>query len=333
MSKRSLILIAAAISLLFVSVMWQFAEPKIYFWAERVAATIFGKPFNQTSTQDPRGIPMQIYNTGETHYNPLFIAHDAQDANVSRRMGAKPDRFILLSDWLLENIVEMDSIALIQYDFDYPKYKQKAPWSSALTQAVTMNAIAARAGMERNLQMLNLARKMLESLKPGAAGLSYALSDSVVWFMEYPAQTPYYALSGMLTTLLELYYYYDQTRDPLAMELFNHGYNAVLQKLPEFDYHGYSYYDLNGSKAGRGYHQRHIKQLGRLMEIRDHNVLRYYRNRWQHADSYPVLWQMLFNPRPKRIAAFTLSFLALACLLYLLLAATQKSGKIDPEHS
>jgi hypothetical protein len=59
MSKRSLILIAAAISLLFVSVMWQFAEPKIYFWAERVAATILGKPFNQTSTQDPRGIPMQ----------------------------------------------------------------------------------------------------------------------------------------------------------------------------------------------------------------------------------------------------------------------------------
>lgn len=333
MPKRLFILIAAAISLLFVSVLWQAAEANIYNLVEKVAANVFGRPFNQTSTRDAAGIPMQTYNTGETHYNPLFIASEAQEANLQRRLGGSPDRFILLTDWLLENVTVMDSIALMQYTFPYPKYNLEAPWSSALTQAFCMNALIARAGMDRNLETLAIAEKMLNSLRPGYAGLSYAITDSIIWFMEYPAETPHYALSGMMNTLLELHAYHDLTRDPLALELFNAGFYALLLKLPEFDYHGYSYYDLNGNKAGRGYHQRHIKLLSKLMDIRQDSILLYYRNRWQRADSYPVVWQMIYNPRPKRIAAFTLSFLALTALLYLLLVWTQRSEKSDPEHS
>lgn len=333
MSKKIILLIACTLSLLFVSVLWQFAEPNIYYLAESIAAKVFGKPFNQTNTTDDQGIPMVIYNNGETHYNPLFIARDAVAANVERQLEDKPGNFVLLTDWLLKNVVVQDSIALMQYTFSFPKYNQEAPWSSALTQAVAMNAIAARAGMERNIETLDIARKMLYSLVPGKAGLSYAISDTIIWFMEYPAETPYYALSGMMNTVIHLHDYYELTRDPLAKKLYEAGRNAVLLKIPEFDYHGYSYYDLNGSKTGRGYHQGHIKRLNRLLEIEDDSILRYYRDRWQRADSYPVIWQMLFNPRPKRIAAFTLSFLALAALLYLLLVWTQRSEKNDPEHS
>jgi hypothetical protein len=333
MSKKMFLLIAAAISLLFVSVLWQAAEANIYALVEKTTANIIGRPFNQTPTRDAAGIPMQIYSTGETHYNPLFIASEAQEANLQRRLGGSPERFILLTDWLLDNVTVMDSIALMQYTFPYPKYKQEVPWSSALTQAFSMNALAMRAGMERNLETLAIAEKMLHSLRPGYAGLSHAIADSIIWFMEYPAQTPYYALSGMMNTLLELHAYHDLTRDPLALDLFNAGFNALLLKLPEFDYHGYSYYDLSGNKAGRGYHQRHIKLLNKLMDVKRDSTLLHYRNRWQRADSYPVVWQMLFNPRPKRVAAFSLSFLALTALLYLLLVWTQRSGKSDPEHS
>ena len=333
MSKKLILLLASLISLLFVSVVWQVAEIQIYSVAEQLKAGIFGSPFNQTTVRDEQNIPMQLYNNGEKHYNPLFIASEALKANDRRKLGADSDVFITLTNKLLSQIVLRDSLAFLSYDFDYPKYNQKAPWASALTQSVGMNALAARAGMDRDLQTLTIAEKMLNSLKPGKGGLSFALSDSSTWFMEYPADEPYYSLSGMMSTLLHLHKYYELTRNPLAMELFEAGFSALKSKLPEFDYHGYSYYNLAGDKAGRMYHKRHIMLLRKLMELKQDPVLLAYRERWQRADSYPVIWQMLLNPRPRRIAAFMLSFLALAALLYLLLAWSHRSGKIDPEHS
>ena len=169
--------------------------------------------------------------------------------------------------------------------FDYPKYNQKAPWASALTQSVGMNALAARAGMDRDLQTLTIAEKMLNSLKPGKGGLAFALSDSSTWFMEYPADEPYYSLSVMMSTLLHLHKYYELTRNPLAMELFEAGFSALKSKLPEFDYHGYSYYNLAGDKAGRMYHKRHIMLLRKLMELKQDPVWRPYRPRWTRAHS------------------------------------------------
>ncbi|MCK9556425.1 MAG: D-glucuronyl C5-epimerase family protein [Candidatus Cloacimonetes bacterium] len=333
MPKKYIIIIACVVSLLFVSVVWQVAETKIYSMAEQLAATIFGRPFNQLTVRDEQNIPMQLYNDGEKHYNALFIASEALDENDRRLLGEGSEHFVTLTDKLLDMVSIRDSIPYLYYDFDYPKYNQKAPWASALTQSVGMNALANRAGMDRNLEVLGIAENMLRSLDPDVADLSIALSDSSIWFMEYPAETPYFSLSGMMSTLLHLHKYQELTKNPLAQELFDKGFCALTAKLPEFDYHGYSYYNLDGTKAGRMYHQRHIMLLGKLLEIRQDKVLRYYRDRWQHADSLPIIWQMLLNPRPRRIAAFVLSFLALTALLYLLLAWTQKSGKSDPEHS
>lgn len=333
MPKKHLIIVSLIVSLLFISLLWQVAEPQVYAVAEVVRAKVFGKPFNQIYIQDKNGIPMQWYSNGDKEYNPLFIASEAQELNIERKLGGNPQRFIQLTDWLIKNTVVNDSVAYMYYHFSYPKYKQEAPWISALTQSVGMNAFADRAAMDRNIETLSIAEKLLYSLKPNVTGVSVALSDSSIWFMEYPHEKPYFALSGMMSTLLELNKYYHSTGNPFAKELFDKGYRALIEKLPEYDYHGYSYYDLAGTKAGRGYHQRHIKKLSNLMEIKPHNTLLYYRNRWQRSDSYPVLWQMLFNPRPLRITAFFLSFLALAVFVYLLLAWTQRKGKNDLEHN
>lgn len=333
MSRKSLAIMSGLISLLFISVIWQFAETDIHAFVEQSWGKISGRPFNQISTQDADGIPMQLYSNGEKHYNPLFIANEAKEEYYRSRNLGQEERFIQLTDWLLKHGVETDSTYFLNYDFDLKAYQQKQPWQSALAQAVVMNVLAHRASVDRDIKTYSKAIKTLNTLKPDQSHLSYAISDSSYWYMEYPASEPHYVLNGMIGVLMELNYYHHYTKDPLAMELFDKGYNALLEKLPLFDYHGYSRYDLSGMKAGRMYHKKHILQLAQLNEVRPSNTLLYYQKRWQKADSYPVLWQMLMNPRPKRVIAFLLPFLLLWEVSFFALAGRRKTEQNDPEDS
>lgn len=333
MTRKHIAILSLCISLLFISVIWQFAETEIHAIAEQSLAKITGRPFHQVSLEDAKGIPMQLYSSKEKHYNPLFIARDAKTEYLMRQDPAHAERFVLLTDWLLAHGVETDTTYYVNYDFDFPVYAQTEPWQSALAQSVLMNALALRASYERDLEIYTKAIKAFNTLMPTVSHLSVALSDSSYWYMEYPAPEPYYVLNGMIGVLLELDHYHSLTKDPLAQELFDKGYNALLLKLPSYDFWGYSRYDLSGMKAGRMYHQTHIKQLSRLQEIRPSQTLVYYRDRWHKADSYPVLWQMLLNPRPKRIIAFVLPFILLWAAIYFILAASHKTTQNDPEHS
>lgn len=333
LNKKHIILLSALFSLLFVSAIWQFAEADIYRGIEKLRASLLGSTFNQTTVYDDEGIPMQLYNNKERHYNPLFIAREAQQANLRRLNGEDKQDFVKLTDWLLANMVQTDSTAVVQYHFPFPEYAQSVPWSSALAQAVSISVLLERAAMDRDMQIYDTARRGLYSLQPGKAGLSYAISDSSYWYMEYPAEEPYFVLNGMLSVLLQLHYYYDLTHDPLALDLYEKGLRAVREKLPQYDYFGYSYYDLAGNKAGRHYHQLHIRLLNQLLEIQDDPTLRYYRDRWQKHDSYPVLWQMIFNPRPKRILAFALAFFTLGLMIYLTLVWSTRKAPSDQEDS
>lgn len=307
--SRRTVCYALLLSLILISILWQFLEVQISLGAEAVAARLTGKPFNQVQILDEQGIPVQIYQDGTRSYNPLFIARDAQLEYAS-----DTPRFDALIAKLMETMVVTDSTAFAPYDFDYPKYSQTAPWYSALTQAVVMNAFALAAEKYQNPAYQDLAEKLIHTLQPGR--LTYALPDSSLWFMEYPASPPYFSLSGMISTLRELNEYYQLTKDERALELFDRGYKAVIQKLPEYDYHGYSYYNLRGVKVGRLYHNHHIQRLKELIAIRPHPLLEYYHERWQKADRLPVLWQFIVNPRPKRIVGFLGTWLMLFCLCY-----------------
>lgn len=333
MPRKYSIFFSIIIALIFVSVVWQVMEPQILSFAEKAAQKLFKRPFNQATIYDEDGIIMQSYNKHGVQYNPLFVASEALKHNLTRQIGGSAEGFLKHTDWLIKHVSEYDSVALMHYTFDYPEYELKAPWASALTQSVAMNALAYRAAMDRDEELYLTARKMLLSLRPGMAGLSVALADSSIWFMEYPAEQPYFVLDGMLGTLLRLHEYHELTRDPLAKELFDKGYNALVAKLPEFDYGGYAYYHLGGLKAGRGYNQRFISQLESLIKIKYDPTLLFYRDRWLSYDSYPVIWQMIKNPRPKRILAFFLAFAAAWGFSFTLLARSQRKEEDEPEHS
>jgi hypothetical protein len=305
------LLIAALFSLIIISLIWQFAEVPISLYAEKAAATLSGKPFNQIRVMDSSGIPQQLYRNGERHHNPLFIAVEASELYEN----GDYEGFIRLSDWLLNNLEETDSTAFVSFTFDYPKYNQRAPWQSALTQAVGMVTLAQRAEHDQDHAIQNVSSKMLNTLRPESAKLSHELEDGALWFMEYPSDPPYYSLSGMISTLIKLHEYHALSADSVAISLFERGRKGLITKLPDFDYHGFSYYNLNGVKAGRMYHQRHFRRLAELNELAPHPILQHYQKRWQEADRLPVLWQFIFNPRPKRILAFALAWMGLGVII------------------
>ena len=331
MSRRFLLLLSLLISLLFVSVIWQALETDILVLLERAWGKLGQGHYLSTKYEDD--IPLQIDPKGNKLYNPLLIATAAKDEYFLKEDPSHLVRFIKLTDWLINHGVETDSSFFLYHETELPGYELRKPWLSAPTQAAVMNALAHRASTERNLEIYAKAIKAFHTLRPDKRNLGVALNDTCFWYMTYPNVKPHYVLSGMLSVLIELNYYYLLTKDPLAMELFDNGLNAVQALLPEYDYHGYSYYDLRGKKATRLQHKKHIQLLGHLNEIRPSRALEYYHNRWQKADTYPVLWQMILNPSPRRVLAFMIPLVLIWWITFELLGGRTKKEPDDLEHS
>jgi hypothetical protein len=329
--SRRRFLFTFLLALLIHGIVWQLWEPQIIHWGEQMANLLRGRPFNQTQVLDSNGLPVQVYRDGSKQYNPLFIAVKAKQDFVHREEAASRKSFLNLSQWLLDNAVHRDSILLLPYNFDFPKFGMRAPWTSGLAQAVTMRVFAQRASIDANPVWKDAFHATLRSLLPGSQH-TITLPDSSLWFMEYPGTSAPYALSGMISTLLQIRYCYNLTREPVLSELFDRGYRAVIAKLPGFDRHGFSIYSLDGTLNGRNYHQRYYQRLLQLDAIRPHPSLRYYAKRWKNHDLLPVLIQLVYNPRPRRVAAVlgTLlllwALLMLACYLFYRLGRKRRSA-------
>ncbi len=287
--------------------LWQFREARLYAWAEKLFALLTGRPLNQTRRYDAEGIPIQLYRREGLKYNPLFVAAQAKRVYARVRDPKQKEYFIRLSDWLICNAEANDSTLWLPYRFDLAQFGLKAPWHSALAQGVALTVAAQRYELERDDLWLEHYRKLRNTLLP-EHGLSVSLTEGSLWFAEYPTAKAPFVLNGMAAVLLELDTGYRLTGDELSRELFNRGFQALVAKLDEFDARGFSYYSLDGRKASRNYHQMHIQQLKALNAIRPHPKLLHYARRWQRHDRLPVLVQLFFNPRPKRILAFLASF-------------------------
>ncbi len=296
------------------ALIWQLWEPRLQAWGEKAIAWLTGKPVNQTRRFDADGVPVQFYRRHGLQYNPLFIAAQANRDYRSRADQSRLRRFRKLTDWLATHAVEEGEGLWLNYGFDLPSHALKSPWRSALTQACALSACARRYELEGDGLWLERCQQFLNTLQPGA-GLCDALADGSLWFMEYPGPREHYVLNGMMGILLELAETARLTGLETAQSLFDRGYRALIQLLPEYDFHGFSRYDLSGRIASRDYHRTHVRQLRELNALRPDNLLAAYARRWSRADLLPVGLQLFFNPRPKRIAAFLLSL-----SLFLLLA-------------
>lgn len=313
---RTKALPAILIALVITCLIWQLEEIKIQQKAGELVQKVFGTPVDQVQKHDAQGVPYQLYREQGPRYNPLFIAREAQSLIFKTDPESKK-QFRILSDWLLAHSVANDSMLICYYNYDLPDLKLKAPWTSAFSQAVMMNVFQSRAVLDRDRTWVRHTVDIFRSLQPDSGSqLSSRIAPDQIWWWEYPGTDSLYVLNDMISVLFELWNYAQATGDPQAETLFNQGYQAVLHKLPDFDNHGYSRYQIGGKMAGRSYHQKHISQLKKLNAIKTDPILVKYYKRWELHDYLPLPWQFLFNPRPWRIFGFMLTWLGLALVIW-----------------
>ncbi len=285
------------------ALLWQFAEPRLQAWGEKLYNLLTGKPVNQTRSYDSEGIPIVIYRQQGRQYNPLFVAAQAKRDYIQRSNPARLKRFIVLTDWLLEHSAVSGDSLLFPYGFDLPKLGLRAPWFSSLAQGVALTCFAQRFDLQKDTLWKERCRMILNSFKE-ETGLALGTEGGGLWFPEYPSTSKSHVLNGMMGVLIELDTCFRLTGLEQAKTLFDKGFLSLIRELPRLDYHGFSLYSLDGTKASRNYQQMHIDQLRTLNNIQPHPVLQKYYSRWRMHDFIPVGIQLFYYSRPKRIIAF-----------------------------
>lgn len=335
MSSRSIgfkhVLLALALALVVNNCIWQFAEIKMTRLVPHLIYQITGIAIGGIRTTDENGITTTVYPDQSVQYNPLFIARQAMDDHARIDEPGYRQKFMRATDWLYENAVIRDSVALYSYDFELPRYDLEPGWSSALAQAAILDAVYTRYTISEEPQWLTLSRYIVNSLDPEQSDLGVVLAPEAYWFEEYPSDPHSYVLNGMNSVLLELNRYHQASGDSLAGLLFERGYNGLLLRLPEYDKNGYTWYDGVGNLASRSYHWMHFNQLQELNEIKPHGMLQRYSARWKRNYRIPVCVQLLLNFKPKRALAFAVSWLGFFVLfmLCLILYRRHRRGKTD----
>jgi hypothetical protein len=109
------------------------------------------------------------------------------------------------------------------------------------------------------------------------------------FYEEIPSQPPHHILNGHIFALFGLHDYYRATGESRARELFEHGIDAVRNRLPDYDTGFWSKYSLNPVSNWRThwniaapiYQQVHIDQLGFLFRITHDPLFEQWAARWQ----------------------------------------------------
>lgn len=302
---HSLILAYLAAAFALSSILWLFIEIPLLEYIPKLTETLMHRTGYAVIKHDDKGIPVVIYPKAGRQYNPLFIANQAKLDYTQPDKQEQLKRFLNCTDWLWQNHQLINGKAYYPYRFEFPAYKQKNPWYSALAQANILNAVYLRYEYGKDLQWLMLAKQTLAALIPDAEfRLGYYTTKGGIWFAEYPSEQPSDVLNGMMAVLIELHSFYSKTSDSLALDLFNKGYSALVEKLPEFDSFYGSKYDLTGTLASMAYHQMHIDQLQQIIAIKPNPILEKYKSRWQIYRFIPAPIQLMFNFKIRRCIAF-----------------------------
>lgn len=190
-----------------------------------------------------------------------------------------------------------------------------------MAQAQAMQVMVRAYRLTKDIKYLDHAQALMAvffiSVDSGGVSHKQLPGTDGWWYEEYasPEGDDPMPLNGMMYTLVGLYEHYKYGSDPLSGELFRHGFRALIDRLPEYDRNGHSYYDRLGRPAGGDYHQVHIELLDSLYQITGEPILAEYRDRWSDYSNAPFvirLWRA-----PTRIAPLVL--MANIGLVFLLL--------------
>lgn len=170
----------------------------------------------------------------------------------------------------------------------FPYSNSSIPWASSYSQGMATGLYAQAYNHTKDKKYLDHADILFNSFKvPQSKGGFSTTSKFGTWFLEYNFLPKHLILNGHIITMQGIYYYYQVTKDPLALELFNNGTNSVKIVLPEMDSGDWSYYALTGNdtkpawKASKYYMGLHVELLNWLYQTTGDPTFKLYAQRWE----------------------------------------------------
>lgn len=241
---------------------------------------------------DARGVPMKRYRVQGSQYNPLFVAwwglvnlqwHLRGDARGSL------DRFFVQVEWLKSAAIERADGAVVwpvPFDWQEGFCALKAPWISAMYQAVAVSTLVRAYRLTGEDRLLSLSRHAVEVFRAGieAGGVRTREGDGVL-YEEYPGYPLPRVLDGFLFSLLGLYDLYAETGDLEVHRLFTDGVEGLRRTIRFWDYRGkWSWYGSHGYLCPPHYHALNQALLAIVSRLCGDRALAEQAERWNVAN-------------------------------------------------
>ncbi|AIL12284.1 hypothetical protein IM40_00135 [Candidatus Paracaedimonas acanthamoebae] len=208
---------------------------------------------NGIPVQEIQGIKGQVYHPSGV---AVYALHYAGVLTYDTTSLVQKDhrKFQACVKWLADNLKTYKNnlgVWLIDFDNTYNDSYIKAPWYSAFTQAVGIEALLASYELDGNKEHLELAKKAAEVLMLPLSenGLAFVQGEDI-WFEEVPEpkENPTHILNGHMRALLALKKLSDITKDKKYETYYKKGLETLERWLPLYDSGYWLRYDLNPNK-------------------------------------------------------------------------------------
>lgn len=253
-----------------------------------------GLPIVDYGFVSPEGVSSETDVEGWTYVgkqrNPLTIAAQGLIYYDQYLLGndSSKDLLINCADWLVDNAVTRNDTLVWEYNYGWPTYNITPNFISGMSQSGAIRVLAIAHNLTGEDRYIQGAKRGLEVfyLEVDKGGVTYKDADG--WWYEEYAQPGLdiepRVLNGHMAVLIDLYEYYNLTKDGSAKELFDLGLGDLKANLDSYDTGSWSRYDLVGNNAVKKYHEFHISQLQALYNITGDALFKTYRDSWLYYE-------------------------------------------------
>ena len=167
------------------------------------------------------------------------------------------------SNWKdVAHLIDPEDKGLVEVSIDFPTYRIKAPWRSALAQGLYISYLIRVKAPKKEIEK---SFKVLVEVK-GSGGFR---SANVPWYEEYPVKNSREArvLNGHLIAIVSLYefYYFIDSKEDVINEIES-SLRYLDTVLIKYDFYGWSKYCLyKNNLSNYDYHCLHIRLLEYLI--------------------------------------------------------------------
>ena len=286
MKKIKLFFIGIPILIIFLLVTWTFLAEQpttIGFDQDRIFIDEKGIPYYdfRSISGEYIGIqrnPIIIYRVADDYFQDFKKTDD----EISKKF------FLNNANWIIENTVKNDNYSIYHHSFPYPTYNLPVGWTDAMAQGRMINIMIKAYKLTNEEKYLTEAKLLSNGffVDVSDGGLTHKTTNNGWWY-EHRAHKDGIKpriLNAHMSTLLDIYSYYQYTNDTDSKFLFDKGIIALRNDIADYDFFGYTYYNALKKPSTYNYQKIHIDKTKLLYDITGEKIFLEYHNKWKSCD-------------------------------------------------